>query len=95
LAPLPSRAGMTEIRATRRRQARDLRYLNVAGGRPPGFPVSATGELQLQPLYGTHMGAFATGRCSRSPKSQIAENARHADWQRPAKDLTGVDRDQP
>ena len=49
LAPLPSRAGMTEIRATRRRQARGLGYLNVAGGRPPGVSVSAKGWVAIAP----------------------------------------------
>ena len=59
------------------------------------FRFQPQGGLQLHPLYVTHMGAFAPGRMQ--PVSEIAnrKNARHADWQRPAKDLTGLDRDQP
>jgi hypothetical protein len=67
---LPSRAGMTEIRATRRRQARGLRYLNVAGGRPPGVSVSATGWVAIAPpLCYTH-GCTCTR--SMQPVSEIA-----------------------
>jgi hypothetical protein len=60
LAPLPSRAGKTEIRATRR-EARGLRYSTSR---------LAFGGLQLHPLYVIRRGAFAPGRCSRSAKSQ-------------------------